>query len=44
MKKVYIITHTFTASKLYKFTLSTVEWAFTSKKLANKQLDIIKER
>lgn len=44
MKKVYIITCTMTASKLYEFTLSTVEWVFTSKKIANKQLDIIKNK
>ena len=44
MKKVYIITCTMAASKLYEFTLSTVEWVFTSKKIANKQLDIIKNK
>lgn len=44
MKKVYIITCTMAASKLYEFTLSTVEWVFTSKKIANKQLDIIKDK
>lgn len=44
MKKVYIITCTTQASSLCEFTLSVVEWVFTSKKLANKQLDIIKDK
>lgn len=44
MKKVYIITCTTAASKLCEFTLSVVEWAFTSKKMAHKQLDIIKDK
>ena len=44
MKKVYIITCTTAASKLCEFTLSMVEFAFTSKVKANKQLDIIKDK
>lgn len=44
MRKVYIITCTMAANKLCEITLSTVEWAFTSKKAANKQLDIIKDK
>lgn len=44
MRKVYIITCTTQASRLCEFTLSTVEWAFTSKKIANKYLDIIKDK
>jgi hypothetical protein len=44
MKKVYIITCTTQASRLCEFTLSVVEWVFTSKKVANKQLDIIKDK
>lgn len=43
MKKVYIITCTPQASKLCDFTLSQIEFVFTSKKQAHKQLDIIKE-
>lgn len=44
MKKVYVITCTTQASRMCEFTLSIVEWAFTSKKVANKQLDIIKDK
>lgn len=44
MRKVYIITCTTQASRLHEFTLSTVEWVFTSKKVANKLLDIIKDK
>lgn len=44
MKKVYIITCTTAASRVFEFTLSIVEWVFTSKKVANKQLDIIKDK
>lgn len=44
MKKVYIITCTTAASRVCEFTLSLVEWVFTSKKMANKQLDIIKDK
>ena len=44
MKKVYIITCTTQASREYEFTLSLVEWVFTSKKVAHKQLDIIKDK
>ena len=44
MRKVYIITCTTQASRLCEFTLSVVEWTFTNKKLANKQLDIIKDK
>lgn len=44
MKKVYIITCTTAASRVCEFTLSMVNYAFTSKKMANKQLDIIKDR
>lgn len=44
MRKVYIITCTTQASRLCEFTLSVVEWVFTSKKIANKQLDIIKNK
>lgn len=44
MKKVYVITCTTQASRICEFTLSIVEWVFTSKKVANKQLDIIKDR
>lgn len=44
MRKVYIITYTMQASKLCEFTLSMVEFAFTSKVKANKQLDIIKDK
>lgn len=44
MKKVYIITCTTAASRVHEFTLSVVEWVFTSKRTANKQLDIIKDK
>ena len=44
MRKVYIITCIMQASRVFEFTLSTVEWVFTSKKNANKQLDIIKNK
>jgi len=44
MKKVYVITCTTAASKGFEFTLSEVKFAFTSKKVANKQLDIIKDK
>lgn len=44
MKKVYIITCTTQVSRLCEFTLSVVEWVFTSKRTANKQLDIIKDK
>lgn len=44
MRKVYIITCTTQANGLCEFTLSTVEWVFTSKRTANKQLDIIKDK
>lgn len=44
MKKVYIITCTTAASRVCEFTLSIVEWVFTSKRVANKQLDIIKDK
>ena len=44
MKKVYIITCTTAASRVCEFTLSVVEWVFTSKRTANKQLDIIKDK
>ena len=44
MRKVYIITCTTQASRSCEFTLSVVEWVFTSKKVANKQLDIIKDK
>lgn len=44
MKKVYIITCTTQVSRLCEFTLSEVEWVFTSKRTANKQLDIIKDK
>jgi hypothetical protein len=44
MRKVYVITCTTQASRLCEFTLSVVEWVFTSKKVANKQLDIIKDK
>lgn len=44
MKKVYVITCTMQASRLCEFTLSVVEWVFTSKRTANKQLDIIKDK
>lgn len=44
MKKVYVITCTTQASRMCEFTLSVVEWVFTSKKMANKQLDIVKDK
>lgn len=44
MKKVYIITCTTQASRVCEFTLSEVKWVFTSKRTANKQLDIIKDK
>lgn len=44
MRKVYIITCTTAESRVCEFTLSIVEWVFTSKKVANKQLDIIKDK
>lgn len=44
MRKVYIITCTTAASRVCEFTLSIVEWVFTSKRTANKQLDIIKDK
>ena len=44
MKKVYIITSTMQASRVHEFTLSEVKFAFTSKKVANKQLDLIKDK
>lgn len=39
--KVYVITETTEASRMHEFTLSMVRFAFTSKKKANEQLDII---
>lgn len=44
MRKVYIITCTVRANKFCEFTLSNVEFAFTSKKMAHRQLDIIKDK
>lgn len=44
MRKVYIITCTTEASKLHEFTLGRVEFVFTSKVKANKQLDIIMDK
>lgn len=43
MKKVYVITCTVEANKILEFTLSDVMFAFSSKKKANKQLDVIKK-
>lgn len=44
MRKVYIITCTTQASSVCEFTMSILEWVFTNKKVAHKQLDIIKDR
>ena len=44
MKKVYIITCTAAASRVHEFTMTMVEFAFTSKAKAHKQLDIIKNK
>jgi hypothetical protein len=39
--KVYVITETGEASRHFKFTISDVRFAFTSKKKAMQQMDII---
>ena len=43
MKKVYVITCTLEANKNLEFTLSDVQYVFSSEKKANTQLNIIKK-
>lgn len=43
MKKVYVISFTMEANKMLEFTLSDIQFVFSSEKRANKQLNIIKK-
>lgn len=43
MKNVYVITQTMQSCSLHEFTLGKVKFVFTSKRMANKQMDKIKE-